>query len=145
MPLQYTQEQLDKIYEKLPEELKEAIFSVETAEEIGDTCESYGITDNRVGEIADRVGYVLAGLMLPQEFAQVLETEVKLPKVLAQAIARDLNRFVFYPVRPALEQLHRMEIEVSARVVTPQPAEEGEAPTEKPRQAGPDTYREPIE
>ena len=140
MPLQYTQEQLDKIYEKLPEELKEAIFSVETAEEIGDTCESYGITDNRVGEIADRVGYVLAGLMLPQEFAQVIETEVKLPKVLAQAIARDLNRFVFYPVRPALEQLHRMEIEVSAKIVTPEPSAEQE---EKPKE--PDSYREPLE
>lgn len=144
MPSQYTQEQLDKIVEKLPEELREAMFSMETAQEIGEICESYGINDNRVGEISDRVGYVLAGLMLPQEVAQVLEKEVKLPRVLAEAIARDLNRLVFYPVKAALEQLHRMEIEVSAKIVTPQP-EEGEAPTEKPKPSGPDTYREPIE
>ena len=145
MPRQYTQEQLDKTYEKLPQELQEALFSMETAESIGQVCDSYGIQDERRGQVSDFAGHVLMGLLLPQEFADVLEKEVKLSKVLAQAIARDLNRFVFYPVRPALEQLHRMEIEVSARVVTPQPAEEGEAPTEKPRQAGPDTYREPIE
>lgn len=146
MPTQYTQEQLDKLYEKLPEELREAMFSMETAEEIGEICESYGINDNRVGEIADRVGYILAGLMLPQEFAAVLEKEVKLPKVLAEAISKDLNRFVFYPVRPALEQLHRMEIEVSAKIVTPQPVPETEEQTpEKPKQSEPDTYREPIE
>ena len=140
MPKQYTQEQLDKIYEKLPEELQEAIFSMETATEIGDTCESYGIRDNRVREVAEQAGYVLMGLTLPQEFAEVLEKEVKLPKVLAEAITKDLNRLVFYPVRPALEQLHRMEIEVSARIVTPQPT-----PENKEKLRGPDSYREPIE
>ncbi|MDO8474115.1 MAG: hypothetical protein Q7S62_00980 [bacterium] len=145
MPRQYTQEQLDKIYEKLPEELQEAIFSMETAEEIRNTCESYGINDNRVGEVADRVGYVLMGLLLPQEFSGVLEAEVKLPKTLADAISRDINRLVFYPVKPALEQLHRMEIEVTAKIVTPKP-EEAETTKEKPEEPkGDDTYREPLE
>ena len=142
MAQQYTQEQLDKIYEKLPEELQEAIFSVETAQEIGETCESYGIRDNRVGEISDRTGHVLMGLLLPQEFAGTLEKDVKLPKALADAIARDINRLVFYPVKPALEQLHRMEIEVTAKVVTPQPEEQNKEP-EEPR--GEDRYREQLE
>ena len=148
MAKKYSQSQLDQIYEKLPEELKEAIFSVETAENIGETCESYGITDNRVGEIADHVGHVLMGLLLPQEFAGVLEREVKLSKTPAELIARDLNRLIFFPIRPALEQLHRMEIEVSAKVVTPEtPAQEQKEskqnPPEEPRK--PNSYQEPIE
>lgn len=145
MSRQYTQAQLEQIYQKLPEELQEALFSLETAENIGQVCESYGIGDERVSEIARYAGYVLMGLTLPQEFSGVLETEVKLPKTMADAIARDINRLVFYPVKPALEQLHRMEIEVSAKIVTPKPEE---AETEEEKQEEPrrdDTYREPLE
>ena len=49
----YTEEQLDKIYNKLPEELQEVIFSVETAEDIGSVCDTYGVTDERGTEIAN--------------------------------------------------------------------------------------------
>ena len=142
MPPKYTQEQLDKIYEKLPEELKEAIFSVETAQDIGEVGDSYGVTDERLNKISEYVGYVLMGLLLPQEFAGVLEKDVKLPKVLAKAIARDLNRLVFYPVKPALEELHQMEIKVTAKVVTPKPEEEEKPPEEPGRE---DKYRELLE
>src|SRR3989338_2898830 len=141
MPSQYTEEQLDKIYNKLPEELQEAIFSLETAEDIGSICDTYGVTDERGTEIAKQAGYVLMGLILPQEFSGVLETDVRLPKTLADAIARDINRLGFYPVKPALEQLHRMEIEVTAKIVTPKPEEqpEGQEPEKGP--SGEDRYR----
>ena len=114
---------------------------METAEAIGDACDVYGIGDERATEIARRVGYVLMGLVLPQEFAGVLETDVKLPKTLADAIARDINRLVFYPVKPALEQLHRMEIEVTAKAVTPQPEEQESSE----KQGEDDKYREELE
>jgi len=152
MATQYTKEQLENIYEKLPEELQEAVFSVETSQDIVETGERYGVIDERLNTIAERVGFVLMGLILPQEFSEVIEKETGLPKTVAEAIARDLNRTIFYPVRPALEQLHRMEIEVSARVVTPKAGEEGEVAQEEPSQqtppkkpSGPDAYQEPIE
>lgn len=143
---QYTKEQLEQIYQKLPEELQEALFSLETAENIGQVCENYGILDARVSEVAKYAGHVLMGLTLPQEFSGTLETDVKLSKTLADTIARDINRLVFYPVKPALEQLHRMEIEVTAKIVTPKPPQETEEPQESPEeQKGDDTYREPLE
>jgi len=136
----YTQEQIDEIVEKLPAELQEAIFSMQTTDAVWNAYEAQNIVDGKIRkEISKYVGWVLMGLVLPSEFQGILEKEVKLPKNTAKEIARDINRFVFYPVRPALEQLHRMEIEVSARVVTPQPTPENK---EEPR--GPDTYREPI-
>jgi len=149
MSPKYTQEQLDKIYEKLPEELQEAIFSVETSNDIGQVGDTYGVTDERLNTIAEHVGYVLMGLILPQEFSEILKQEGGLPKVLAEAIARDLNRMVFYPVKPALEQLHQMEIKVTAKVVTPKPEGEDEEqpPKEqkKQQQERPDDpYREEL-
>lgn len=145
MPKQYTRQQIDQALETLPEELREAIFSVETASRLYDIYNRTGVADERAWKISEYAGYVLMGLVLPQEFEQLLQKEIKLPKQTAQEIAREINRFVFYPVKSALEQLHKMEIEVSARVVTPEPSPgKGQPKTEeKPR--GEDTYREPIE
>lgn len=141
MPNQYSQDEIWKIYEKLPQELKEAIFSAETADAIFNSCERNKVEE--VSRVAYYVGLVLMGLLLPQEFAGTLKKELGLSKVLADAIARDINRLVFYPVKPALEQLHRMEIEVSAKIVTPKPEEGEEEKPEEPK--GEDTYREPLE
>ena|SRR3989344_1499363 len=140
---QYTREKLWEIYDKLPQELQEAVFSEETASNVFDVCEQNGV--EAVSTVAHYTGLVLMGLILPQEFSSTLETDVKLPKTLADAIARDINRLVFYPVKPALEQLHRMEIEVTAKIVTPKPEEqpEGQEPEKGP--SGEDRYREDIE
>ena len=143
MAITYTKDELWKIYKKLPQELQEAIFSVETADAILNSCERNRVEE--VSEVAHYAGLVLMGLILPQEFSGILKKEMKLSKTSADAIARDINRLVFYPVKPALEQLHRMEIEVTARVVTPKP-EEGEGEEEKQEEPkGDDTYREPLE
>ena len=90
------------------------------------------------------VGQVLLGLLLPQELEKEIEA-LGAAKEAAQGTARDLNRLVFYPVKPALEQLHRMEIEGTGTIVTRKP-EEAETTEEKPEEPkGDDTYREPIE
>ena len=143
MATPYTTEQLWKVYEKLPQELREAVFSEETADAIFNSCERNNVEE--VSRIAYYVGLVLMGLILPQEFSGVLIADVKLPKTLADAIARDINRLVFYPVKPALEQLHRMEIEVTAKIVTPQPPKEGGAEEKPEDPKRDDNYREPIE
>jgi len=146
MPRQYSQEQLEKIYEKLPEELKEALFSFETTQEIGDVGDTYGVIDERLNKISEYVGYVLMGLMLPQEFAGVLKKEVGLPKVLAEAISRDLNRLIFYPVKPTLEQLHTTEIAIASKTSTPKPSPlKTEQPKSQEEPSGQDIYREPVE
>ncbi len=140
MAVSYTQDELWKIYEKLPQELQEAIFSVETADAILNSCERNKVED--VSKVAHYAGLVLMGLILPQEFSGTLKKEMGLTKALADAITRDIDRLVFYPVKPALEQLHRMEIEVTAKVVTPQPLEESEEKPEEPK--GEDRYRESL-
>jgi len=142
MPRQYSQEQLEKIYEKLPEELKEALFSFETTKEIGDVGDTYGVVDKRLNKISEYVGYVLMGLMLPEEFTGVLKKEVGLPKVLAEAISRDLNRLVFYPVKPALEQLRNMEIIPSPKISSPKSTPQKR---KESKSSEPDIYQESLE
>lgn len=149
MAKQYSPEKLAELFEKLPEELQETVFSMETADSISNACGTYGIEDERVGQVAELTGQVLMGLILPEEFPEKLEREIKLPKVLAQAIGREINRFVFYPVKPALEQLQKIEVapQKPTDALNPEtvpanlkPVEEYSSISKKD-----DTYRESIE
>ena len=48
MARQYNQKQLKELFDKLPEELQETIFSVKTSEDIANASENNGISDKRV-------------------------------------------------------------------------------------------------
>jgi len=141
MPKEYTKDQFWKLYKKLPAELKEAIFSAETADNIFDICIRNGIEDERISEVARYTGRVLLGILSVDEFQETLEKELKLKKDVAQKITQEINRFIFYPVKPALEEIYKIEIAPLAKPtgVTPPPEEKPTTPPSK------DTYREPIE
>ena len=150
MVKQYTRAELWKLYQKLPKELQEVIFAEETANQIGKVCERYNIKEETIPEIAKQVGNVLLGILPPDEFQGTLERELKLKKETAKKVAQEINRFIFYPVKPALEELYKIKITPPARppeVTAPseiKPPVEGK-PEMKPEEARKDIYREPIE
>jgi len=141
MPKEYSKEQLWKLYEKIPQELKEAIFSEDTAESIWEICSRNGIEDERISEIARYTGRVLLGILPPADFQETLEKELKLGKEVAKKVSQEINRFIFYPVKSSLEELYKIEIAPPAKPtgITPPPEEKPSAPPRK------DVYREPIE
>ena len=94
MPEEYTKEQFWKLYEKLPQELKEAIFSEETADSIWDICSKNGIDDERVSEVARYTGRVLMGLLPPDELEETLEKELKLQKGVAKKVNQEIKKLV---------------------------------------------------
>lgn len=157
MPTQYTREELWKLYSKLPGELKEAVFSSETAEHTWNVCERNKIPEEKISLVAAQVGNVLMGLLLPTEFQNALVKQVGIKKDIAQQVDREINRFVFYPVKPALEQLHTKIGEQKEAVAqqkktgapaaqpspSPQPGEQpGMSAKEEPK--GDDLYREVL-
>ena len=151
MPEQYTKEHLLKLYDKLPETLKEALFSMDTADNIWNTCERNNI--NEVSEVAKLVGNVLLGILPPSESQKTLEMELKLTPEVSKKVFQEIYRQIFYPVQIELSKLYPTEAMPTATISTPAapkaPAEPGEkAPTEeKPvgEKGEEDTYRETIE
>jgi hypothetical protein len=143
MEKEYTKEEFWKIYERLPEELKEAIFSEETGENIFKICSRYGIEEGeRMSKIAKYVGRVLMGVLPPNEFQQTLERELNLEKEVANGISREVEMLIFYPVRNPLKEIYKVEIAPPARPTKiPSPETEEKPPTPPKR----DIYREPIE
>ena len=138
---EYTPEQLWPLYEKLPEELKEAIFSEKTADHIFNICKRNEIEEGKMSEIARYTGYVLLGVLLPSKFQETLEKEAKLDAEQAEKVALEIARFILLPVRESLRSLSLEEI------VSPKEAP-GVIPETAPkpkREKRPDIYREPIE
>lgn len=147
----YTREQLDQIYEKLPEELQEAIFSVETADAVYNACMAQNIVDERGNKVAELTGQVLMGLLLPEDFQKSLEKEGGIKKEAATNIARDITRFVFFPVKESLRQLHTItegpspaapQAQKKAVSATAAPAQEAQTPAAPKKE---DVYRESFE
>ena len=153
MPKQYTQEELWKLYDKLPEELKSALSGADTANHIWDICERYEIDE--VSKVAKLVGNVLLGVLVPEDFQEKLEKELKIDQETAKKLTQEINRFIFYPVRPVLENLHKLQVTPEQKVIREEPtvgveeetiSERGSIREEKPSTPSQhDTYREPIE
>jgi hypothetical protein len=139
MPREYTQEELWELYEKLPKELKEVVFAGETAEHISSTCGRFSINEKTIREVAKYVRNVLLGLLTPEDFQRVLEEDLKLEKETARNLSQEIDRFIFYPVKPALEQLYGAEKTEEKKTTE-------EVIIEQPKKnTGQDKYREPIE
>lgn len=139
MPQKYTKEQYWKLFQKLPEELKNQMLSEETADNVFNVCDRNDIEEVTV--VSSSVGDVLVGILPPDKFQEAIEEKLELSKEVAKKVAQEIYRFILYPVKADLEKLYRMEIAPLAKMpVTPPPLEKPPTPSVKE-----DVYRELIE
>lgn len=106
----YTQEELEIRYKKLPKPLKEALFDPDIAYAIFDTGKKYGMTIDQIGSIADEVGYVIAGLTRPSEFVENLRGRLGAPHDTVRDIALEINHAVFASIREILKSTHQIDV-----------------------------------
>ena len=145
MPQNVSPEQFKTLYEKLPEGLQKTISAMSTASAIEQASDKYGVPPEKIPLVAQNVRDVLLGLTMPEEFEASLKKDLGLGEEETKQMARELNRYLFYPVKPELEQLHRLEIEVTAKVVTPGPQQAPPEEDNTPPRSGNDPYKESIE
>lgn len=146
----YTRQQFWQLYKKLPEDLKETLFSEQTANDIEDICKRNEVPPEDLPKIVDLVREVLMGTLPLEEFQRNLEKELRLGSTVAKKISQEINRFIFLPVRKSLFSLYQVEIAPGGRLVKPTPKketapeEEREIKKEK-KPSKEDVYREPVE
>ena len=75
--------------------MQNALFSEEVASDTRNTCERNGIKDS--GKFTDLIGYVLLGLLHPDDFSKSLMEELKLDAKTAKKVANSpaVGYFVF--------------------------------------------------
>lgn len=117
--INYTQEELEGQYKKLPQPLKDALFDPEIAYAIFDAGKKYGMTIDQIGDIADEVGYIIAGLSRPSEFIGNLREKLGVSHDTARDIALEINHAVFTSLRAILKSAHQVEINEDELTKTP--------------------------
>lgn len=148
----YTREQYWQLFQKLPQELRTHMLAQETADDIHNICERNEVSTASVPKIAKYTGYVLLGVLPPDDFQKTLEKEAKLKKTAAKKVAQEIHRHIFFPVRTLLSELYKVEVApmpgkpgIKAEVKPPvTPEAEVKAPPAKEKPKRPDIYREPL-
>lgn len=130
-----------ELYKNLPQELKNVLFAEETGDCVYEICKKNEI-EEKMGEIVDYVGQVLIGVLPPEDFQKTLEKKVEISPETAKKVTQEIHRLIFYPVKPCLEELYKVELAggpTPPKPGAPLPTEEKSVPPSK------DTYREPLE
>jgi len=141
---EYNKKQLWGLFNVLPDKLKDAIFSEETAKAIASICATHKITDDKKSEIAKLVGDSLMGLLPPDKLQTVIEEEIKIEQSEAEKIALEINRFILYPVKEALGSLYKIEFAPGGKIVKPK-IDKSKVIKNKTKKTSPkDTYRESV-
>lgn len=107
----YTDEEFDKVFARLPEDVKEAMTAVNTVTIMMGLKTKYNLHIDQLGELSADVGMLMLGAIRPQEFIGKVEAGLRIPHETAKQIATEVNEKIFRPVRESLMQIHKMKEE----------------------------------
>ncbi len=99
-------EELLKRYEKLPPAVREVMFAEASADKIEELGKKYGFLIDKIGKLADEVGYFMLGMTHPRDFPRQLMRELDISESKANEIVNELNDSIFKPIRKQLADLH---------------------------------------
>lgn len=139
----YPPEKFWKLYKKIPQELKDALFENETDNDVYEVCERNDISEE-YDQVITLVTNVLLGVLPLEEFEKNLNTELNLEKTQSKKIIQEIYRFVFYPLKASLEELYGTEI-LSKSAEKKSLKSEVSLPEKESTPPKKDTYKEPIE
>jgi hypothetical protein len=163
--LEYNQDELLKLFDALPKEIRVAILSENTSNSVRAIASKYGLKGQRIGEVAGLLGYTMAGLLSPLELTQGFQDATGLSSQDSQDMVNDFVAQVLYPLQDILESFYpdvrfTPEMKITKRgfqepastiptTSTNQPASASEitpptSATPTPSPASTDSYRELI-
>jgi|GEM_PF-2643612 len=105
----YTPEQLREIYLGLPDDVKEAIFSVDSANVIQALSQKYKLTVSQMGDLAEETGLFMLGLTKVNEFIPNISQRLNVDIQTAKNIAGEINNQVFSKIRESLRKIHEKD------------------------------------
>ena len=94
-------------YDSLPKEIREVLFSANTSDIIARICDFYHLSDEKSGILALLVGDVLMGFLHYNDFSKKLAEALAGNTMVAQSIAKDIDRDIFLPLRKFLREVYR--------------------------------------
>ncbi|MDP1629320.1 MAG: hypothetical protein Q8L57_01730 [bacterium] len=134
-----TEEQIEEVYQRLPEDLKNALFSEINALFIRQTAAKFKLPPEKIPNMADAVGLVMMGLLPPQNLDDEIKNTLNIDGQKSRAIAEEINFKVFSPIRIRLRKLYGLATpeELSLERIRPATMPPTAAPFARPQSIPP--------
>lgn len=105
--MKISKEKIWEIFELLPQDLKEAILSEDTAEAIWNICKICNIDEEKIPQVSKLVGNVLMGLLPPNRLQKRLQEIEGIDPETAKKLDVYISHYVFDPVKEELEEIYQ--------------------------------------
>jgi hypothetical protein len=102
---QFTSEEIQSQYEKLPKDLQDAISSTEVHDSIVAIGNKYELHVDQLGEMVDLVGLIMLGLSPSKDFVNNFSREAGVKTDIASSVAQDINKEVFDRIRASMQKI----------------------------------------
>lgn len=99
--------QIIERYNSLAQELKEALFSDATSDIISRVCNFYHLSDEKADLLTLLIGDVLMGFVHYNDFSKVLAEKMAGNTVVAQSIAKEIDKELFFSLRKFLREVYK--------------------------------------
>jgi hypothetical protein len=102
---QFTADEIQAQFEKLPAEVRAAVTSTEINDKIEAIAEKRGLLIDQMGELVDEIGLVMLGLAKSNDFVGHVSARCLIDRKKAQDIAQDVNTEIFSTIRQHMRQM----------------------------------------
>ncbi len=102
---QYTAEEIQEQFKKLPREVQQAVTSVEVNKKVEAIAKKHGLLIDQIGELVDEVGLTMIGLNKSRDFVNNVIARCSIRKAEAETIAEEVNGEVFGSIRKYLQEM----------------------------------------
>lgn len=106
-----TNSKIQQQFQNLPKDLREAIFSVDTADIIQAIAKKHKLAIDKMGELADEVGLLMLGITHPKDFINHLERRLETDPETTRNITEEVNTQIFAKIRESLKTMHTVKEE----------------------------------
>ncbi|MBP6883802.1 MAG: hypothetical protein KBC06_01025 [Candidatus Pacebacteria bacterium] len=105
------QEKIAEYYSKLPPKLQEAFSSMKWLETIQNVSSTYGLTDQQKETLGTETTLVLLGIIHPEEYEEILKTELGLSPSMFENIVQTINTSILNAQREELGEVFQANAE----------------------------------
>lgn len=103
--MEYSQDKIDLKYDELPNDLKEAIESVEIGNLVAQIGEDNGLMLDQVAELMDQTTMIMLGVVKANDFVKNLSKSLEIDYKVAENISREINSKVFNKIRESIRKI----------------------------------------
>lgn len=98
--MQFTKQQLQEAYKKLPLDIRNVLGSEERSEAFQEIMQKFNLTVLEASKISEIAAPIICGLMLPQQFGGALRSAFPdLSEDKLKILAEEIDRALFVPIR----------------------------------------------